>query len=135
MEVWDCHHKLEGLSQIQLQALCIFFGVGLRHPKASLLMEADAMPVRCLVSYRVRCAAFWFRMLSNSLYDGRILRVAAVEAMDCRGSWMMKLQECPKSFGWDGVGAEEVQGLSSVEIKVMLETWAKRLIDHLCISV
>ena len=40
---------------------------------------------------------------------------------------MMKLQECLKSFGWDGVGAEEVRGLSTVEIKVMLETCAKRL--------
>ena len=74
VEVWGCHHKLEGLSQIQLQALCIFFGVGLRHPKASLLMEADAVPVAWLA--RVRCAAFWFRILSNPLYEGRILRVA-----------------------------------------------------------
>ena len=38
----------------------------------------------------------------------------------------MKLQECFKSFGWCGVGAEEVQGLSSLEIKVMLETCTKR---------
>ena len=127
VEVWGCHHKLEGLSQIQLRALRIFFGVGLRHPKASLLMEADAMPVAWLA--RVRCAAFWFRILSNPLYDGRILRVAAVEAMVCGGSWMMKLQDCLKSFGWDGVGAEEVRGLSSAEIKVMLETCAKRSIE------
>ena len=40
-EVWGCHHKLEGLSQIQLWAMHIFFGVGVRHPKVSLLMEAD----------------------------------------------------------------------------------------------
>ena len=42
-EVWGCHHKLEGLNQIQLlpAALRIFLGVGLCHPKASLLMEAD----------------------------------------------------------------------------------------------
>ena len=46
--VWGCHHKLEGLSQIQLRALRIFFGVGLRHPRASLLMEADAVPVAWL---------------------------------------------------------------------------------------
>ena len=47
-----------------------------------------------------------------------------MEAMECGGSWIMKLQECLKSFGWRGVGGE-VQGLSSVEIKVMLETCAK----------
>ena len=65
---------------------------------------------------------FWFRILSNPLYDGRILRIAAMEAMECGGSWIMKLQECLKSFGWCSVGAEEVRGLSSVEIKAMLET-------------
>ena len=29
-------------------------------------------------------------------------------------------EECLKSFGWCGVGAEKVQSLSSVKIKVML---------------
>ena len=46
------------------------FCVGLHHPKASLLMESDAVPVAWLA--RVRCAAFWFRILSNLLYEGRI---------------------------------------------------------------
>ena len=41
----------------------------------------------------------------------------------------MKLQECFKSFGWCGVGAEEVHDLSSGEIKAMLETCAKRMIE------
>ena len=52
-----------------------------------------------------------------------------MEAMECGRSWIMKLQECLKSFGWGGVGTEEVRGLSSVEIKAMLETCAKRLIE------
>ena len=40
------------------------------------------MPVAWLA--RVRCAAFWFRILSNPLYKGRILRVGtAMEAMEC----------------------------------------------------
>ena len=41
----------------------------------------------------------------------------------------MKLQECLKSFGRCGVGAEEIRGLSRVETKVMLEICAKRLIE------
>ena len=126
-EVWGCHHKLEGLSRIQLRAMRIFFGVGLCHPKGSLLMEADAMPIAWLA--RVRCAAFWLKILSNPLYEGRILKVAAMEAMKCGGSWIMKLKECLKSFGWCGVGAEEVRGLSSGEVKAMLETCAKRMIE------
>ena len=102
VQVWGCHHKLEGLSQIQLLALRILFGAGLHHPKASLLMEADALPVAWLA--RVRCAAFWFRILSNPLYEWRILRVAAMETI---------VSQCLKSFGWCVVGAEEKQGLSS----------------------
>ena len=86
-------------------------------------MEADAVPVAWLA--RVRCAAFWFRILSIPLYEGRIWRVAAIEAMECGGTWIMKLQECLKSFRWCGVGAEEIRGLSSVEIKVKLETCAE----------
>ena len=42
----------------------------------------------------------------------------------------MRLQECLKSFGWCGVGAEKIWGLSSVEIKVMLETCEKRINGH-----
>ena len=64
------------------------------------------MPVAWLA--RVRCAAFWFKILSNPLYEGSILKVAAMEAMECGESWIMKLQKCLKSFGWCGVGAEEV---------------------------
>ena len=48
------------------------------------------MPVAWLA--RVRCAAFWFRILSNPLYEGKILRVAAMEAIECGGPWVMKLQ-------------------------------------------
>ena len=44
-EVWGCHHKLERLSRIQLRAMRIIFGVGLRHPNGLLLMEANAVPV------------------------------------------------------------------------------------------
>jgi len=59
--------------------------------------------------------------LTHCIYEGRILtvHVAAMEAMECGGTWIMKLQ-CLKSFGWCGVGAEKVQSLSSVKIKVML---------------
>ena len=41
----------------------------------------------------------------------------------------MKLQECLKSFGWQGVGMKVVSGLSSREIRAMLETCARRWIE------
>ena len=52
-----------------------------------------------------------------------------MEAMECGGSLIIKLQECLKSFGWCGVGAEEVHCLSSGEIKAMSETCAKRMME------
>ena len=45
-----------GLKQLQLRAMRVFFGVGVRHSKVSLMMEADAFPVGWLV--RVRCVTF-----------------------------------------------------------------------------
>ena len=53
--------------------------------------------------------------------------MAVMEAMKYGG--IMRLQECLKLFGRCGVGAKEIRGLSGVEIKVMLETCAKRLIE------
>ena len=44
-EIWGCHQKLDNLNKLQLRALRIFFGVGVCHPKVSLMMEADAFPV------------------------------------------------------------------------------------------
>ena len=60
-------------------------------------MEADSVPAAWLA--RVRCAALWFGILSNPLYEGRSLKVAAMEAMECGGTWIMKLQECLKLGG------------------------------------
>ena len=53
-EIWGCHQKLDGLNQLQLiWALRNFFGVGVHHPKVSLMTEADAFPVVWLA--RMRC--------------------------------------------------------------------------------
>ena len=44
------------------------------------------MPLPVAWLARIRCAAFWFRILSNLLYQGRVLRVAAMKAMECDGT-------------------------------------------------
>ena len=59
-ESHGCHQILDGLNQLQLRALRIFFGVGVCHPKVSLMMEADAFPVVWLA--RMRCVAFWLKL-------------------------------------------------------------------------
>ena len=105
--------------------------MGLCHPKASLLIEADAI---LLFDWQGQmCCVLVLCMLTNPLYEWMILKAAALEAIECGGSWIMKLRECLKSFGWQGVGTEEASGLSSGEIRAMLETCAKRRIESDCI--
>ena len=77
----------------------------------------------------IRCVAFWFKVLTNPLHEGRILVAAPLEAIESGGSWIIKLRECLKSFGWQGIGMEEVNGLSSGKIRAMLETSARRRIE------
>lgn len=126
--MWGCDRKLEGLNRLQFRALRIFFGVGIRHPKGSLLLEAGAFPVDWLA--RMRCVGFWFKALASPLYEGRIVRVAALEALECGGSWMVKLRGCLKSLGWSGVGVDEMRRLSGGEIKSMIESCARRRIEE-----
>ena len=45
VEIWGCMRNLESIKQIQLQAFCMFFGVGTLHPKASLMIEMESLPV------------------------------------------------------------------------------------------
>ena len=126
-EIWGCHQKLDGLYQLQLRALRIFFGVGVRHPKVSLMIEADAFPVVWLA--RMRCVAFWLKVMTNPMFEGRILRAVALVAADSGGGWMKNLKKCMGCFGWNEIGVEEVKGLSYGEITTMLQACARRRVE------
>ena len=70
---------------------------------------------------------FWFKVLASKVYEGRILRRVAVEAVKYgKGSWMQKTLSCCKEFSWQEVGAEQVQNMSEAELKRMLESVAWR---------
>ena len=45
VEIWGCMRNLESIEQVQLRAFRMFFGVGTLHPKASLMMEMESLPV------------------------------------------------------------------------------------------
>ena len=60
----------------------VFFGVGTFHPKASLMMEIESLPV--VWEARVRCAQFWYKVLTSKVNEGRLLRKVASQAMECR---------------------------------------------------
>ncbi len=65
----------------------MFFGVGTLHPKASMMMEMEFLPV--VWEARVRCVQFWYKVLTSKVYEGRLLRKVAYQAVECeKGSWM-----------------------------------------------
>ena len=53
----------------------MLFGAGTLHPKASLMMEMESLPV--VWEARVRCMQFWYKVLMNMVYEGRLLRKVA----------------------------------------------------------
>ena len=44
-EIWGCSRWLEALERVQLHAFRMFFGVGTLHPKVSLIMVMECLPV------------------------------------------------------------------------------------------
>ena len=66
-EVWGCNRNVETLQQVQLKAGRLFFGVGTRHPRVSLLWELGDLPVVWIA--KLRCVTFWFTVLTSPMYD------------------------------------------------------------------
>ena len=77
----------------------MFFDVGTLHPRVSLLLGMGDLPMVWLA--RMRCTLFWFKVLASKVYEGRILRRVAVKAVKYgKGSWMQKMLNCCREFGW-----------------------------------
>ena len=77
VEIWGCMRNLESIEQVQLRAFRMFFGVGTLHPKASLMMEMESLPV--VWEARVRC-----------------VQLLSVAWRNVRDEWR-KLKRCMKS--------------------------------------
>ena len=57
------------------------------------MMEMESLPV--VWEARVRCVQFWYKVLTNKVYEGRLLRKVATQAVECeKGSWMRHWQVC-----------------------------------------
>ena len=124
-EIWGCMRNLESIEQVQLRAFRMFFGVGTLHPKASLMMEMESLPV--VWEARVRCVQFWYKVLTSKVYEGRLLRKVTSQAVECeKGSWMRNIGRCVVKFGWQDVSGGVIWELSEADVKDMLLSVAWR---------
>ena len=50
------------------------------------------------------CVQFWYKVMTSKVYEGRLLRKVASQAVKCRmGSWMRSIDRCVGNFGWQDV--------------------------------
>ena len=117
--------SLKTIEQIQLHYFHMLFGVGTLYPKASLMMEMESLPV--VWEARVRCVQFWYKVLTSKVYEGRLLRKVASQAVECeKGSWMRSIGRCVGKFGWQDVSGGVIKELSETDVKGMLLSVAWR---------
>ena len=125
VEIWGCMRNLETIEQVQLWAFRMFFGVGMLHSKASLMMEMESLPV--VWEAKVRCVQFWYKLLTSKAYEGRLLRKVASQAVECeKGSWMRNIGRCVGKFWWQDVSGSVISELSEADLKGMLLSVAWR---------
>ena len=92
-EIWGCSRHLKSIEQVQLWALRMFFGVGTLHPKASLLLETKSLPV--VWEANMHCVKSWLKVLTSRLYELRLLKKIARQAVECgKGVWIKNMAKC-----------------------------------------
>ena len=124
-EVWGCSRHLVPIEQVQLRAPRMFFGVGTLHPKASLLLEINSLPV--VWEAKMHCVKFWLKVLTSRLYEGRLLKKIARRAVECgKGVWIKNMAKCVGDFEWQSVGGDAIANLTGSEIGAMLSCAAWR---------
>ena len=117
-EVWGGGCQTGPVEAVQMRAARIFLGVGRLHPLVSLQYEMSMMPLRW--EGMRRCIEFWVTVLR--LNEERLLKVVMLEALErgCKVKWVQYLRKSLEMFGWDGISAEDLHGLSMGEVKKVL---------------
>ena len=80
----------------------------------------------------MRCVKFWLKVLTSRLYEGRILKKIARQAVECgKGVWIGNMTKCVGDFGWQSVGGDAIADLTDSEIGVMLSSAAWRKVKSM----
>ena len=73
--------------------------------------------------------SLWLKVKINPMFEGGILRAAALVVDKSGGGWMKDLKKCMECFGWCEIGVEEVKGLSCGNITTMLQACVRRKVE------
>ena len=111
--------QLGPVENVQMRAARIFLGVGRLHPLVSLQFEMNMLPIKWVAMKR----SIEFRVQVMRMTDDRLLKVVMLEALEvgCRVRWVKELQQGLVRFGWKGLDAEAVSGLTMKEVKQVLK--------------
>ena len=75
------------------------------HRYISLLFEMRALPV--VREVKMYCVRFWLKVLTGEMYERRLLRKLARQAVECgKGVWVKNMAKCLLSLGgkaWQGI--------------------------------
>ena len=92
LDVWNPLNMFSG------RVLRRFLGVGILHPKVSLSFEMRALPV--VWEVKMHCVRFWLKVLTSEMYEGRLLRKLARQAVERgKGAWVKTMAKCFVEFG------------------------------------
>ena len=73
------------------------------------------------------CSSGTRYILTSKVYEGRLLRKVASQAVECeKGSWMRNIGRCVGKFGWQDVSGSVIRELSEADVKGMLLSVAWR---------
>ena len=120
VEIWGCMRSLETIEHASTAA-CFphVLGVDTLHPKTSSMIEMESLPV--MLEARVRCMQLWYKVLTSKLYESRLLRKVASQAVEYeKGSWMRNIGKCVGKFGWQDVSGGAIRELGEADMKGML---------------
>ena len=117
-DVCGCCRQLQEVEQVQLRGYRVFLGVNHLHPKTSLQMEMDMLPLEWAA--KKRSMAHWFRIMR--MEESRLLRLVALEAAELgrKVKWIEDLHSNLAEIGWDNVDPQDLEAVSLKELGHMI---------------
>ena len=123
------------MEQVQLRALQMFFEVGTLHPNSQGFIATTSGGSACCVGGKDALCEVLVEGLNNEMYEGRLLRKIARQAVECgKGVWVKNMAKCVGVFEWQGIGGDTIKSLTDAEIGDMLSSVAWRKVRSMLIK-